>query len=88
MILLCIFIHVGYPHLPRRCGIGVAYKFFKCSSVPQVDSSIDLRANVFSTSYKADALQNNCLENDPRSTFHFQSLIMSSSAARLEKTFP
>ena len=51
------------PHVSRIFRIGVAYKFIKRSSVPQVYTSVSSRANIFGTSYELDALQYNRLKN-------------------------
>ena len=63
-MLLRILNPTGSPQVPCNRGVGVVYKFFECSAVPQVKSSIDSCADIFGSSYKADALQNNSLKND------------------------
>ena len=64
MTLLRVLIPAVYPQVPRSRGVGFLYKFFERSADPQVESIIDSSANIFDTSYKADALQNNRLKND------------------------
>ena len=64
MTFFCILSFAGSPKLTRSRGVGVVYKFVKCSYVPQVESSIDLRSNILGASYEADALQNNFLKNN------------------------
>ena len=63
-MLLRVFIPAGSPQVHCSRGVGFIYKFVEFSAVPQVDSDIDLCANLFGTSYEADALQNNHLKND------------------------
>ena len=64
MTLLRFLSSVGYPQVPRSHSVGVFYKFVRCSTVPQVKSIIDSRANFFGASYEADVLQNNCLKKN------------------------
>ena len=59
-----ILIPAGFPQITCSRGIGSIYKFFNRSAVPQVELSIDLRANIFGASYEADALQNKYAKND------------------------
>ena len=64
MALLCVLSPPGYLQVHHNCGIGLIYKFVERSAVPQVDLDIDFLADIFGTSYEADALQNNRPKND------------------------
>ena len=87
MTLICVLSPAGSPPLHCSRGVGVIYKFTKRFAVPQVESIVDLRANIFGASNKEDALQNNRLKTIARSEFHLRPHILSSSAASVKIEF-
>ena len=52
MMLLLILSPMGSHQVHRRHRVEVIYKFFERSAVPQVESVIDQRTNIFGASYK------------------------------------
>ena len=64
MMLIRILSPMGSPWVRRSRGIGVIYNIGERFSVPQVESGIYSRTNIFGASYKADVLQNNRPKND------------------------
>ena len=45
-------------------GVGVVYDFVKRTTIPEFESELYLRANIFSASDQLDMLQDNRLEED------------------------
>ena len=52
------------PHAPYGRGVGLVYKFFKRTMIPEVKPELDLRANISGASDELEALQDNRLKND------------------------
>ena len=84
MTLLTILVPTSPPHVPRSRDAEFTYKFVKCSAVPRVKSSINLRANIIGDSYELDALQTNHLKKFTFSEFHFRPCMPSSSTMRVK----
>ena len=64
MALLCTLVPTILPQLLPSRSVGVVYKFVKCTTIPGVESGLDLRVNIFGASDESEALQDNRLKND------------------------
>ena len=59
MTLLLALDPANSPWVPHSRGAGVVYNFVKRTMIPEVESKLGLRANIFGASDKSDALQDN-----------------------------
>ena len=64
MMLLLALGPASPPQVSLSCSIGFVYKFIRCSTIPGVNSELNLRVNLFGTSVKLGALQDNLLKNN------------------------
>ena len=52
------------PQVSFICIVRDIYRFIKCTMIPDVDSEINLHANIFGISDGSDALHDNQLKNN------------------------
>ena len=64
MPFLCALGPASLPQVPRSRGVGIVCKFVKRTTIPGVESGLDLRVNIFGASDESEALQDNRLKND------------------------
>ena len=64
MTLLLTLYPLRYPQVPHSRSVSVIDDFVKRTTITEVKSEINLRANIFGASDKSDALQDDWLKND------------------------
>ena len=60
MMNFLLYLGTASPtQIPCTRGVGVVYDFVKRTTIPEFESELDLRANIFSASDESDMLQDN-----------------------------